>query len=238
MDGSVLGPLVASQPSASSALVTPFNATVLADYLSGILQITLGATKQDLEAPGSLFHEDRYADTLARLNRYASEPAVAIYAMKNVADADGPLAQPTRRHPRLPPPLRPSSVELTPEPEPAAYVYTIDTELTSTPTTISSLAIIKRPLPLDANLPLHSQLQVMNLPGTAMLNGANGVSPFEILHALVHSALAPYFDAYTKIQDSQPGQTSRASRFADAEAKTGMFTKMPSRSFSPSNALL
>lgn len=51
--------------------------------------------------------------------------------------------------------------------------------------------------------------------------GAQGsVSPFEILHALVHSALGPYFDAYTKGQDTQI--SGRTNRFADGEAKTGI----------------
>jgi dynein heavy chain 1 len=83
------------------------------------------------------------------------------------------------------------------------------------------VAILKRPQPLDSTVPIHAQLQIMNLPGTVGLTGGTqgSVSPFEILHALVHSALAPYFDAYTKGQESQT--TVRSSRFADAEAKTG-----------------
>ena len=84
------------------------------------------------------------------------------------------------------------------------------------------MAIIKRPQPLDPTIPLHAQLQIINLPGTVALNGGaqGSVSPFEILHALVHSALAPYFDAYTKGQETQVA--GRLNRFADTEAKTGM----------------
>lgn len=89
------------------------------------------------------------------------------------------------------------------------------------------MAIIKRPQPLDPTLPLHAQLQIMNFPGTVVLNsGAQGsISPFEILHALVHSALAPYFDAYSKGQENQSGR--RLNRFADTEAKTGMLRGGP-----------
>jgi len=67
----------------------------------------------------------------------------------------------------------------------------------------------------------------MNFPGTVVLNsGAQGsISPFEILHALVHSALAPYFDAYSKGQENQSGR--RLNRFADTEAKTGMLRGGP-----------
>jgi dynein heavy chain 1 len=102
------------------------------------------------------------------------------------------------------------------------HIYTISSELSSSTSTVSSLAIIKRPQPLDSNLPLHVQLQIMNLPGTLVLNsgGQGAISPFEVLHALVHSALAPYFDAYTKGQE--PQTAGRQNRFADAEAKTGI----------------
>lgn len=94
--------------------------------------------------------------------------------------------------------------------------------MSSSSTTVASLAIIKRPQPLDPTIPLHSQLQIMNLPGTVVLNsGAQGsVSPFEILHSMVHLALGPYFDAYTKGQETQ--SHGRTNRFADGEAKTGI----------------
>lgn len=103
-----------------------------------------------------------------------------------------------------------------------AYVYSIASEMSSSSTTVASLAIIKRPQPLDPTIPLHSQLQIMNLPGTVVLNsGAQGsVSPFEILHSMVHLALGPYFDAYTKGQETQ--SHGRTNRFADGEAKTGI----------------
>jgi dynein heavy chain 1 len=104
------------------------------------------------------------------------------------------------------------------------YIYSLSYELSSSSSTVASLAVIKRPQPLDssANVPLHTQLQVMNLPGTVVLNsGTQGsVSPVEILHAMVHSALAPYFDAYTKGQGAQTHV--RSNRFADTEAKTGI----------------
>lgn len=62
----------------------------------------------------------------------------------------------------------------------------------------------------------------MNLPGTVVLNSSaqGSVSPFEILHSVVHLALGPYFDAYTKGQEAQSSR--RINRFADGEAKTGI----------------
>jgi len=49
--------------------------------------------------------------------------------------------------------------------------------------------------------------------------GQSAVSPFEILHSVVHLALGPYFDAYTKGQEAQ--NKGRSNKFVDAEAKTG-----------------
>ena len=50
--------------------------------------------------------------------------------------------------------------------------------------------------------------------------GQSAVSPFEILHSVVHLALGPYFDAYTKGQEAQ--NSGRSNKFVDAEAKTGV----------------
>lgn len=103
-----------------------------------------------------------------------------------------------------------------------SYIYSLASELSSSPSTVASVALIKRPQPLDPSIPLHAQIQIINLPGTLALNGSNqgSVSPFEILHSVVHLALGPYFDAYTKGQDSQAN--GRVNRFADGEAKTGI----------------
>jgi dynein heavy chain 1 len=82
---------------------------------------------------------------------------------------------------------------------------------------------MKRPQPIDPSIPITSQIQIINLPGVASLNNTTGgagavVSPFEILHSVVHLALAPYFDAYTKTQQASNGNRGRA----DIEAKTGV----------------
>lgn len=72
-------------------------------------------------------------------------------------------------------------------------------------------------------MPLTSQIQIQTLPGTASL--ANLVSeqgptasPFEILHSILHNALAPYFDANTKTSQAANGARNRA----DVDAKTGI----------------
>lgn len=84
---------------------------------------------------------------------------------------------------------------------------------------MASIAFIKRPQPLDANTPLQSQVQLINLPGAVTVgSGAQGVSPFEILHSIIHLALGPYFDAYTKSQEN----STQITKFVDGEAKTGI----------------
>ena len=102
------------------------------------------------------------------------------------------------------------------------HSFSLTTDLASSTNTVASLALIKRPHPLDPNIPLQSQVHLMNLPGTITLGtGAQGsISPFEILHSVVHLALGPYFDAYTKGQ--VPQITGRGHKFVDTEAKTGM----------------
>ena len=92
MDGPVLGPLSGSPaPPSPSPLVSSFNPAVLADYLREVLSITLGATKSELEAPGSLFHQARFPETFQKLSRYATEPLVALYATKDAFENDQPL---------------------------------------------------------------------------------------------------------------------------------------------------
>ena len=81
---------------------------------------------------------------------------------------------------------------------------------------------MKRPQPIDPRIPLSTQIQVINLPGVAALDGSstnqgNAVLPYEIIYSVLHLALAPYFNAYTRGQKSLAGNNDR-----DAEAKTGV----------------
>ena len=85
------------------------------------------------------------------------------------------------------------------------------------------MALIKRPQPIDPRQPLATQIQVINLPGGASLTEtnsaeANPISPYEVLHSIVHLALTPYFNAHTQGQKSLAGGHSRS----DAEEKTGV----------------
>ena len=105
----------------------------------------------------------------------------------------------------------------------ARHVYSLSNEITFSPTTVASVALIKRAQPIDPRIPLPTQIQVINLPGVATLSDSataqgNPISPYEILHSIVHLALAPYFNAYTQGQKSLAGSNDRS----DTEAKTGV----------------
>ncbi|KAL2821627.1 dynein heavy chain, cytoplasmic [Aspergillus granulosus] len=172
-------------------------------YLVDVLQVTLGALKSELEDTGSLLSKAKYSETAQRCLRFASESQVALYVQKDLVaseDANGAVDGE----------------------EPATqYVYTLSTEISSSSTTLASVAFIKRPTSIDPSLPISSQIQVMNLPGPASLNNTQAqqgavLSPFEILHLLVHHGLSPYFEANTR---NQEGATKTK---IDTDAKTGV----------------
>ena len=69
---------------------TPIDPDLVIRHLTDLLQITLGASRTDLEGPGSLLSKSRYADTLQRCARFASESQVALYVQKDVIAAHEP----------------------------------------------------------------------------------------------------------------------------------------------------
>ncbi|KAK3045555.1 hypothetical protein LTS18_013703, partial [Coniosporium uncinatum] len=103
------------------------------------------------------------------------------------------------------------------------FAYTLHTTLSISPTCVACIAILKRPQPLDPSLPLTSQVQVINLPaipttGNASLDHIASASPFEVLHSVIHLALAPYFEAYTRQDDDSNRILSRG----ESEGRTGI----------------
>ncbi|KAG9237794.1 cytoplasmic dynein-like protein 1 heavy chain 1 [Amylocarpus encephaloides] len=172
-------------------------------HLAYVCEITLGASRSDLENVGSLLSKARISDTTLRVQRWAeSLPVLYIQQEINPEDTlDGVLR----------------------ESAPSRYNYTLATEISMSTSTIASVALLKRSLSIDPAIPITSQIQIMNLPGVASPNSnaagpGTSVSPFEVLHAIVQLALAPYFDACTKTQQSSNGTRTRS----DVEAKTGI----------------
>ncbi|KAK9858605.1 Dynein heavy chain [Penicillium brevicompactum] len=173
-------------------------------YLTEVLQVTLGAQKSELEGEGSLLSESRYNETLQRCTRFASESQVALYVQKDIVAAEE------------------TNGEAEDQEVVVQHVYNLSSDISSAPTTVASVAIIKRPVPIDPTLPMASQVQVMNLPGPASLNNApaqqGNSMHFQILHLLLHHGLSPYFEAYTRSLDTAAGTKSKT----DTEAKTGI----------------
>jgi hypothetical protein len=77
-------------PSPTPPAVDP---KIIVEHLERILDVNLGATQQDLYAPGSLLSVARREDTLQRCSRFAAEGQSALYLVKNRAEdalTDGP----------------------------------------------------------------------------------------------------------------------------------------------------
>ena len=101
------------------------------------------------------------------------------------------------------------------------YSLTLDFPISST--AVASVVILKSPQPLDFSLPLNEQLHVVNLPGLGPPSSSSQnlhptPSPFELLHSVVHSALGPYFDAFSKSREKESPARSKA----DGDQRTGL----------------
>ncbi|RXG49840.1 hypothetical protein VDGE_00518 [Verticillium dahliae] len=194
-------------PGANGVAAAPFptiDPVRVVEHLVSACEIALGATREDLEASGSLLHKSRYTDTIQRCNRFATDVQTTLYIQKDIIPSSG--IQNGDEEPKAP-----------------SYAYTLTPEISSLPTTVSSLSLLKRSQPIDPALPLSSQLLLTNLPGPATLNATVGeqgpsTSAFEILHSYVHHVLAPYFDANTKSQQLANGSRGRG----DVDSKTGI----------------
>ncbi|KAK3319356.1 dynein heavy chain, N-terminal region 1-domain-containing protein [Apodospora peruviana] len=203
---------------------TPFSTVDpvrVVDYLAVLLEATLGATRAELEAPGSLLSKARYSDTLQRCSRFTQDVQVALYIQKDLAATEA-LENGTSDD-RTASPVFDDSCDVDLLPDAPSHIYTISTDLSSSATTVASLVLLKRPQPLDPNLPITSQIQMLNLPGPAYLSASGGDqgptgSPYEILQLYLHNGLAPYFDASTKSQQLLNGARGRP----DVDAKTGI----------------
>lgn len=66
-----------------TALVAMDPALVV-DHLAHLLEAALGATREELEAPGSLLSKSRYSDTLQRCTRFTNDSLVSLYIQKDL----------------------------------------------------------------------------------------------------------------------------------------------------------
>ena len=193
---------------------------LVVQHLVDLLEVTLGASPADLEQTGSLLSDTKREETIQRCTRFASESQVALYVQKTsraVELLNGNHERPgSNTRPLLGENTLMSQVEISPP-----YNYILSSEISSSPSTIASVALIKRPQPIDPKIPLPSQVQVINLPGSTSSQENNpaqntSASPFEVLHSIIHNALSPYFNAYT--QDQASSNKSRS----ESDTKTGV----------------
>ncbi|ERT02584.1 dynein heavy chain, cytoplasmic [Sporothrix schenckii ATCC 58251] len=197
------------------------------DHIAAVLEAALGATREELEAPGSLLSKSRYADTVQRCSRFAHEPqVVSLYIQKDLLPTSA-ITQVAATPSRL---GNADENDNSPKPSAPSHVFSLAADLSAISMTVAFLVLLKRPQPLDPNVPITSQVQMLNLPGPAYLTATAGeqglsTSPFEILQMYLHNGLAPYFDASTKpaVNAASANGTSSTSRVrADLEAKTGV----------------
>lgn len=66
-----------------TVLVTMDPARVI-EHLAQLLEAALGATREELEAPGSLLSKARYSDTLQRCSRFTNDALVSLYIQKDL----------------------------------------------------------------------------------------------------------------------------------------------------------
>lgn len=80
----------AASPTNGTATNSSFpvvDSLLVIEHLASVLEITLGATRKDLESNGSLLSKSKYSDTAQRCARFATESQTALYVQKDIASA-------------------------------------------------------------------------------------------------------------------------------------------------------
>ena len=72
-------------PSSTSTSIDP---GLVVRHLVDLLEVTLGASAEDLEDKGSILSEAKRQDTIQRCTRFASESQVALYVHKSLGTGD------------------------------------------------------------------------------------------------------------------------------------------------------
>lgn len=75
---------------AATAPVAVADPNAVVRYLTDVLQVTLGASKRDLESTGSLLSKAKYSETVQKCTRFASESQVALYVQQDIFSAEEP----------------------------------------------------------------------------------------------------------------------------------------------------
>jgi dynein heavy chain 1 len=67
-------------------LTSTVDAQIIISYLESILHVTLGASRQELEANDSFLSPQNLPETLVKCQRFASEAQVALYVQQETLD--------------------------------------------------------------------------------------------------------------------------------------------------------
>jgi dynein heavy chain 1, cytosolic len=59
----------------------------IVDHLASAIEITLGATREELQSLGSLLHKSRYTDTVQRCTRFATDTQTVLYIQKDLVSS-------------------------------------------------------------------------------------------------------------------------------------------------------
>ncbi|KAL1303469.1 hypothetical protein AAFC00_006850 [Neodothiora populina] len=201
----------------SASIVDP---ETIIHHLVSVLEVMLGATREELETPGSLLSDSKRLETVARCQRFALEAQAALYVQKEAVETNAATTEHSGEEEASNELISSNGNGFATTP-PARY--TLTSEVSYTPSTIACVAIYKRPGPIIPTAPLSSQLSVVNLPGAGAALGTTtsagtAPSPFEALHDLLHFALTPYFEACT--QGREAGNA--LAKQTDSEARTGI----------------
>lgn len=87
----MVSPLGPEGPGANGVSSPTFNIIdpkVIAEHLASVVSIALGATRAELERPGSLLSSANHSDTIHRCSRFATDAQVALYIQKDVEPPD------------------------------------------------------------------------------------------------------------------------------------------------------
>ncbi len=84
MESLAVSPASPSPNGVTSNSFPTINPLLVVEHLVAVLEITLGATRRELENIGSLLSKARYSDTVQRCTRFATESQVALYVRKDI----------------------------------------------------------------------------------------------------------------------------------------------------------
>ncbi|KAJ1798747.1 dynein heavy chain, partial [Coemansia sp. RSA 2399] len=217
---------IAERPPAPAPYCDP---NIVKRYLMSLVPVLLGSG-QDMLDDGSGDDDSEESD-LNAIRAMFSIPEASVKCKAYANDASVPVLYVVKE----------TETDEAPEAD-AAYTlgrssFSLSFELLWKPTHVGSVALIKRVPTLDPTVPLARQIQVMNLPGPALVSSSSVVAvagdgqetpvgpgsaaakersavsalatnPYEALHAYLRFAVSPYFNAYVAAKEKADQQTS------------------------------